>query len=140
MTQANPQMRAVLTNPDMMRQMMTPENLNAAMGMMGGQGGAGGMPPGMAGMMGGMGGAPGGMPPGMNPQMMAQMEAMMGGANPGAGSASTDSRPPREKYSAELAQVKEMGFNDEELILQMLVQTNGNVNLALEKLFASLQN
>ena len=123
MTQANPQMRAVLTNPDMMRQMMTPENLNAAMGMMGG-----------------MGGAPGGMPPGMNPQMMAQMEAMMGGANPGAGSASTDSRPPREKYSAELAQVKEMGFNDEELILQMLVQTNGNVNLALEKLFASLQN
>jgi hypothetical protein len=104
MTQANPQMRAVLTNPDMMRQMMTPENLNAAMGMMGG-----------------MGGAPGGMPPGMNPQMMAQMEAMMGGANPGAGSATTDSRPPREKYSAELAQVKEMGFNDEELILQMLV-------------------
>ena len=104
MTQANPQMRAVLTNPDMMRQMMTPENLNAAMGMMGG-----------------MGGAPGGMPPGMNPQMMAQMEAMMGGANPGAGSATTDSRPPREKYSTELAQVKEMGFNDEELILQMLV-------------------
>ena len=136
MTQANPQMRAVLTNPDMMRQMMTPENLNAAMSMMGGQGGMGGMPPGMAGMMGGMGG---GMPPGMNPQMMAQMEAMMGGANPGAG-ATTDSRPPREKYAAELAQVKEMGFNDEELILQMLVQTNGNVNLALEKLFASLQN
>lgn len=123
---------------------MTPENLNAAMGMMGGQGGAGGaggmppgMPPGMMGMMGGQGGA-GGMPPGMNPQMMAQMEAMMGGANPGAGAPTTDSRPPREKYSSELAQVKEMGFNDEELILQMLVQTNGNVNLALEKLFASL--
>jgi hypothetical protein len=31
-----------------------------------------------------------------------------------------------------------MGFNDEEVILQMLVATNGNVNLALERLFTSL--
>ena len=58
-------MRAMLTNPDLMRSMMTPENISAAMGMMGGQGG---MPPGMGGMppgMGGMGGFPGmggGMP------------------------------------------------------------------------------
>lgn len=35
--------------------------------------------------------------------------------------ASADSRPPREKYATELAQIKEMGFNDEETILQMLV-------------------
>jgi ubiquilin len=102
------------------------------MGMMGGQGGMGGMggmmPPGMGGM------------PGMNPQMMAQMEAMMGG-NPGAGagaSATADSRPPREKYASELTQIKEMGFADEELILQELVSSNGNVSLALERLFASM--
>jgi len=60
----------MLTNPEMMRNMMTPSNIEAAMGMMGGQGGPpgmgamGGMPPGMAGMMGGMGG-------GMDPAMMA---------------------------------------------------------------------
>jgi hypothetical protein len=78
MVQQNPQMRAMLTNPDLMRNMMTPENINAAMGMMGGQGGmppgmGGGMPPGMGGfpamggMPPGMGGFPGmgGMPPGM---------------------------------------------------------------------------
>jgi len=65
---------------------MTPDNLNAAMGMMGGMGGMGGMPPGMG---------------GINPQMMAQMEAMMGGANPGA--VASDVRPPREKYASELA-------------------------------------
>jgi hypothetical protein len=49
--------------------MMTPENMSAAMGMMGN---GGGMPPGMGGfggMPGGMGGF-GGMPP-MNPAMMA---------------------------------------------------------------------
>jgi len=53
-------MRAMLTNPDLMRSMMTPENISAAMGMMGGQGG---MPPGMGGMgMGGFPGMGGGMP------------------------------------------------------------------------------
>ena len=50
MCEQNPQMIAMLTNPAMMQQMMTPENLNAAMGMMGS--GAGG--PGM-GAMGGAG-------------------------------------------------------------------------------------
>ena len=47
-------MRAILTNPQMMQQMMSPENLNAAMSMMGG--GAGGP------AMGAMGGMPGSMP------------------------------------------------------------------------------
>jgi ubiquilin len=56
------------------------------------------------------------------------MEAMMGGMGGFGGmggmpsvNASADSRPPREKYATELAQIKEMGFNDEETILQMLV-------------------
>jgi ubiquilin len=74
----------------------------------------------------------------MNPQMMAQMEAMMGGGAQPTATATADARPPSEKYASELAQIKEMGFNDDELILQMLVQTNGNVNLALERLFTSL--
>lgn len=45
-------MRALLSNPDMMRSMMTPENMNAAMSMMGPGGGLGGG-------LGSMGGMPG---------------------------------------------------------------------------------
>mmetsp|Transcript_15519 Transcript_15519/g.26239 ORF Transcript_15519/g.26239 Transcript_15519/m.26239 type:complete len:82 (-) Transcript_15519:96-341(-) len=80
--------------------------------------------------MGGMGGM-GGM--NMDPAMLQAM--MGGGAGAGAGTASTDSRPPREKYAEQLTQIKEMGFNDEDAILQILEQTGGNVQLALEKLF-----
>ena len=72
---------------------MTPEQEAQLQQMMGGMG-AGGM-----GGLGGLGGMFGGM----------------GGA--GAGGAAADTRPPREKYASELAQVKEMGFNDEETIL-----------------------
>ena len=45
---------------------------------------------------------------------------MMGGQGAPA-TATADTRPPSEKYAAELAQIKEMGFNNDELILQMLV-------------------
>lgn len=76
--------------------------------------------------MGGMGG--------FDPAMM---NMMMGGGmgGMGGGAASTDTRPPREKYATQLAQIKEMGFNDEDAILQILEQTGGNVQLALERLF-----
>lgn len=47
----NPAMRAMFSNPDMMRNMMTPENIQAAMNMMQGSNGMGGL--------GAMGGAPG---------------------------------------------------------------------------------
>ena len=33
-----------------------------------------------------------------------------------------------------------MGFIDEDVVLEMLVKTNGNVQLALENLFSSLGN
>ena len=66
-----------------------------------------------------------------------QMQGM-GGA--GAGAGANSSQPPRERFASELAQIKEMGFNDEETILQMLQQTNGNVNLAIERLFSYLGN
>jgi ubiquilin len=60
---------------------------------------------------------------------------MFGGANP---TAPADTRPPRERFATQLQQIKEMGFHDEETILQILTQTNGNVNLAMEILFSSL--
>jgi hypothetical protein len=33
-----------------------------------------------------------------------------------------------------------MGFHDEETCLQILTQTNGNVNIAIERLFGMLGN
>ena len=60
--------------------------------------------------------------------------AAMGGMGGGMGQPA-DARPPREKYADQLTQIKEMGFNDEDAILQILEQTGGNVQLALEKLF-----
>ena len=79
-------------------------------------------------------GAPGGMPGmgGMNPAMMQEM----GGAG-GAGADSANAQPPRERYANELEQLKDMGFTDEETNLQMLSQSNGNVDLAIERLIAS---
>ena len=74
---------------------------------------------------------------GINPMMMqgmdpAMMQAMMGGGMPAGGAAAgggaaADTRPPREKYATQLQQIKEMGFNDEDAILQILEQTGGNV-------------
>lgn len=77
--------------------------------------------------MGGMGG--------IDPALMQQL---MGGQGFGAPAQQSDTRPPREKYAEQLAQIKEMGFTDEETILNILQQTNGNVNIALERLFGML--
>lgn len=94
--------------------------------------------------MGGMGGMPGaggaGAAGGMPQMDPAMMQAMMGGGAMGGmggmGGAPADTRPPREKYATQLVQIKEMGFNDEDAILQILEQTGGNVQLALERLFS----
>ena len=59
----------------------------------------------------------------------------MGGAGAGAG-ASADTRPAAERYAEQLNQLKEMGFTDEATNLQILEQCNGNVNMAIERLFA----
>ena len=38
------------------------------------------------------------------------------------------------KFKRQLQQIKEMGIDDEGMILQALLQTNGNVQLAIQKL------
>jgi len=44
-----------------------------------------------------------------------------------------------EKYASELAQIKEMGIaSDDEKILNILGQCQGNVNIALERLFTEM--
>ena len=51
------------------------------------------------------------------------------------GNPAPDTRPLSERYADQLKQIKDMGFNDDETILAMLEQANGNVNLVLERLF-----
>ena len=73
------------------------------------------------------------------------MQANAGGAGGaggmGAGTSSTAStQSPSERYANELNQLKEMGFTDEQQNLTVLQQCNGNVNLAIERLFASMGN
>ena len=68
-----------------------------------------------------------------------QMQGMGGaGGAGGAGGfgAPADTRPAAERYASELTQLKEMGFTDEATNLQILEQCSGNVNLAIERLFA----
>jgi len=60
---------------------------------------------------------------------------MQGMGGFGGAQAPADTRTPREKYAAQLQQIKDMGFTDEETILAMLEQASGNVNLVLERLF-----
>ena len=106
----------------MMQSMMTPENIQRAMGMMGPGGMGGGMPPGMGGF--------GGMPPGMSGGMPQMGEVQQ--------QSSSTPADPRTKYATELAQIKEMGFSDEEKILSVLQQTNGSVAIALDRLFSEM--
>jgi ubiquilin len=79
--------------------------------------------------MGGLGGMGG----------MGGMGALGGLGASGASPASTGlaSQNPRELYKNQLAQIKDMGFYDEEKALIALQATNGNVDAAVERLLSS---
>lgn len=151
MVNSNPQMRAALENPamlQMMQQMMadpnalgnrlvTIGNLLGGMGGaggMGGLGGAGGLPPNLAGMFGGAGagagagfGGAGGANAGLNLGAFMPPPAQV---NP--------ALPPEERYRDQLQQMSDMGFTNKDLNIQMLDQTGGNVQLAIERLLTFL--
>ena len=87
MAEANPMMKEMLSDPELLKSMMNPDSISQAMKMMGGMGGPMGMPPGMGmpGMgMPGMGGFPG--MPGMGmPGMGMPGMGMPGMGMPGMG-------------------------------------------------------
>jgi len=56
------------------------------------------------------------------------MGGAMGGATGG------DTRPPAERFLTELNTLQEMGFIDREANVQALVQSNGNVDVAVSLL------
>ena len=156
LAQNNPQMQALLNNPQLMQQMLSPQNLqmmsnlfsgmqnqnpnqnnqsntsgtgtnplgfdfnqlNQMMQSMGGLNGLGGL--------GGLGGFDG----------MGNMGDMSNNSgNTGTNDNNVDYR---EKYKDQLAQLKDMGFINEETNIQVLKQCSGNVQFAIERLLNML--
>lgn len=121
---SNPQLKEILNNPELMREMFSPQNLQQMANMMGAMGnmGAIGMNP-MAGMMNPFAGMPMGNP-------MFGQEAN----NSNTGNNTQSNVDPKEKYKEQLKQLAEMGFINEETNIQVLEQCNGNVQFAIERL------
>lgn len=70
-----------------------------------------------------------------NPQMMQQMQQM--GFNPGMfQQPQQQSQNPEEEYKEQLQKLEEMGFTNKQLNIQVLKQTFGNVDAAVEKLLS----
>lgn len=100
---------------------------------------------GAGGMGGGMPGAFGGMAPAAAPAAapgfdMGAMMAMMGGGGfplgggGGVPAAPADTRPPAERFAAQLQQMREMGFDQEPQCIAALTATGGSVQLAIERI------
>ena len=75
---------------------------------------------------------------GIDPALKKQGMGGAGGAG-GFGGAPVYNRPLAEKWATELTQLKEMGFTDEATNTKMLQQCNGNVDMAIERIFMNNQ-
>eukprot|EP00959_Pyramimonas_sp_CCMP1952_P442259 9258772-Pyramimonas_sp.AAC.1 len=130
MVDANPQVREVMANPEFMRQLLDPGNLQAmsqiqsALSTLQSNGLAGGPGQGLGGLGGlaGLGGMGGMFDP-----------LGMGGAG-GPRAAGTPAPPPESLYATQLQQLQDMGFGDQARNIQALQATHGNVNAAVERL------
>jgi ubiquilin len=113
---------------------VTPEMMQMAMRMMGGEGG------------GNPGQMPGGMPA-ISPEMMQQamqyiqqsggFGGAFGGFGAPAAAAPADNRPPEEVYAEQLRQLNDMGFYDFDRNVQALRRAGGSVQGAIEHLLSS---
>ncbi|KAM9986570.1 hypothetical protein ACTFIY_010975 [Dictyostelium cf. discoideum] len=134
MLDSNPQLREAMNNPEFFNMMANPENMNAMMQLqqaMGTLRNNGVFPGGMGGMGGGMGGM-GGMD-------FSQFGNMFGGMG-GMGNNSSTTRPPvnqeppEQRFRLQLEQLEELGFVDRAANISALTSTNGNINLAIDRL------
>ena len=147
MAQNNPMMQQVLNNPQLLQQMLNPQTLQM-----------------MSNMFRQMGNNPNGNNnnnnnnPQMPPIDFSQMANLFGNMGTGANNAGTTGNSGstenfsnigindnndanvdyKEKYKDQLAQMKEMGFVNEETNIQVLKQCSGNVQFAIEKLLNML--
>jgi ubiquilin len=145
MLDANPQLRAMFSNPQTLQAMLNPEAIQQAMSMMGGSGA------GALGSMGGMGTNPFniGNPPNTNtettttnnnnndfmnnpflfaPQVTSKINILI------IDTSVNENVDPKLKYKEQNEKLKDMGFINDELNLEVLAKTNGNVDAAVERL------
>lgn len=134
--EANPQLRETLSNPEMLRTVFDPQNLQAMMQMQ--QAMQQLQSSGLGSMM-GLGDATG---TGANPTGGGNP---LGGANTAAGLASLLAgglggpppvADPETAYATQLQQLQDMGFSDRQANIRALQATGGNVNAAVERLLS----
>lgn len=111
---SNPQLRQMMSNPQMMQMLLNPQNIQNAMSMMG-QGGQSGL--GGQGGQGGFGGF---------------------GGLPQTGQQQPQNVDPKVAYADQNKQLKDMGFTNDDLNFEVLKQTGGNVDAAVERLLNML--
>ena len=151
LAQNNPQMQAMLNNPQLLQQMLNPQTLQMMSNMfqsMSGNNGQntnnnnnanGQMPPfdlgQMANLFGNMGGLFGNLNNNNNNGGNGTGENF---SNIGINDNNDANVDYKEKYKDQLAQMKDMGFVNEETNIQVLKQCSGNVQFAVERLLNML--
>jgi ubiquilin len=136
--QNNPMVAQMLQNPDVLRQMANPQLLNQVLMAQG------------LGMQGQAGQQPGQQQEQQQQQQQQQMPnidfaqlfgAMGGGVNMGQGfnmpqmqQQQGPQQSPEERFSIQLQQLQDMGFNNRQVNIQALTVTNGNVDAAVERI------
>lgn len=133
----NPAMRAMLTNPQYLQQLSNPDNMQAMMQLQQSMSTLqrNGLMPNMLGMP-PMGGA--GLSPGI---ASLNFDSLLNNAgrpapSPFAPVAAPAPAPvdPAVRYAAQIQQLRDMGFLDDEANLRAIQATSGNVNAAVERL------
>ena len=154
LAQGNPQMQAILNNPQLVQQMLNPQTLQMMSNMF--QSMSGNNPPNNNNNANANANnnANGQMPP-FNFAQMPNLFGNMGGlfgnpnnngsdgtgenfSNIGINDNNDTNVDYKEKYKDQLAQMKEMGFVNEETNIQVLKQCSGNVQFAIERLLNML--
>ncbi|CAL8462374.1 g1907 [Coccomyxa elongata] len=149
MLDADPRLRAAMSDPETLRRSLDPANIQAMLQMqqaMQQLQASGLMPPGAGGPLGlgagldqpptGAGAAPGA------PDFSSMFNSLnMGGSGMGLGGfgvqAAAAVANPETAYATQLEQLRAMGFYDEQANIQALQATGGNVNAAVERLLGS---
>ncbi len=139
---SNPMMREIFSNPELMRQMFSPEMMQQMSTMLnsGGMGGMGMNPFGMGMPMTNPNNNNNNSSGNMNPYAnLFNMNMGNFGMGQNTNNNPQDNVDPKEKYKEQLAQLKDMGFINEEANIQVLKQCDGNVQFAIEKLLNMLK-
>jgi len=123
--ESNPEMARLMEDPETLRRLTNPDNMRAMMQIQEGmrQLQSNGLPMGPLGGMGLGGGlGPGGL----------GLGGVGAAAAPG-----EPAQPPEERFEAQLNQLRDMGFFDQQENIRVLLMVGGNVNAAVETLLSS---